>query len=252
MGAAWLTLRADLRRRWRPMLGMVLLIGLVSGVVLVAAAGARRTSTAYPRLLRWASAAQLDLVPGEPRAEAAGEGRSAYYAAVARLPQVASMSAVDLLGMAIQPPHGPPDSNINATGSLNASTGLTVDRVRVAGRLYDPADPQAVMIDQRMATLANVGPGGTLHAWPSPATPRRTRTCAARSGSRCGCRPWSASTMASCRTMPGPLSRGHCSARPSSGTYVAGRYPWLAISDYAGVRLRPGASLASFTGPPGP
>jgi hypothetical protein len=62
MGAAWLTLRADLRRRWRPMLGMVLLIGLVSGVVLVAAAGARRTSTAYPRLLRWASAAQLDLV----------------------------------------------------------------------------------------------------------------------------------------------------------------------------------------------
>ena len=47
MGAAWLTLRADLRRRWRPLLGMVLLIGLVSGVVLVAAAGARRTSTAY-------------------------------------------------------------------------------------------------------------------------------------------------------------------------------------------------------------
>ena len=46
------------------MLGIVLLIGLVSGVVLVAAAGARRTSTAYPRLLRWASAVQLDLVPG--------------------------------------------------------------------------------------------------------------------------------------------------------------------------------------------
>ena len=38
------------------MLGMVLLIGLVSGVVLVAAAGAWRTGTAYPRLLRWASA----------------------------------------------------------------------------------------------------------------------------------------------------------------------------------------------------
>ena len=50
------------------MLGLVLLIGLVSGVVLVAAAGARRTSTAYPRLLRWASAAQLDLIPGQPRA----------------------------------------------------------------------------------------------------------------------------------------------------------------------------------------
>jgi hypothetical protein len=99
MGAAWLTLRADLRRRWRPMLGMVLLIGLVSGVVLVAAAGARRTSTAYPRLLRWASAAQLDLVPGQPRAGFTGQGRSGYYAAVARLPQVTAVSAVDLLGM---------------------------------------------------------------------------------------------------------------------------------------------------------
>ena len=157
MGAAWLTLRADLRRRWRPMLGMVLLIGLVSGVVLVAAAGARRTSTAYPRLLRWASTAQLDLVPGQPRAGAAGQGRTGYYAAVARLPQVASLSAVDLLGMAVQPPHGPPDPNINTTGSLDAATGLTVNRVRVlAGRLYDPADPRAVMIDQRMAGLAHV------------------------------------------------------------------------------------------------
>jgi hypothetical protein len=39
MGAAWLIVRADLRRRWRAMLAMALLIGLVSGVVLVAAAG---------------------------------------------------------------------------------------------------------------------------------------------------------------------------------------------------------------------
>jgi hypothetical protein len=113
MGAAWLTLRADVRRRWRPMLGMVLLIGLVSGVVLVAAAGARRTSTAYPRL-----------------------------------PQVTSVSAVDLLGVAVQPPHGPPDLNINTTGSLDATTGLTVNRVRVlAGR-----------------AAAGVSPAGTLRA----------------------------------------------------------------------------------------
>jgi hypothetical protein len=47
MGAAWLIVRADLRRRRRPMLAMALLIGLVSGVVLVAAAGARRTDTEY-------------------------------------------------------------------------------------------------------------------------------------------------------------------------------------------------------------
>ncbi len=201
------------------MLGLVLLIGLVSGVVLVAAAGARRTSTAYPRLLRWASAAQLDLIPGQPRAGYTGNGRTGYYAAVARLPQVASVSAVDLLGMAVQPPHGPPDITINTTGSLDATTGRTVNRVRVlAGRLYDPADPHAVMIDQRMARLAHVGPGGTLHVLAIPgftsAHPdlRGEKRLALRVSAS------SASPMASCRTTPGRLSRGRCSARPSSGS----------------------------------
>src|ERR1700685_4681085 len=98
------------------MRAMALLIGLVSGVVLVAAAGARRTSTAYPRLLRRASAAQLDLVPGRPHAGCTGTGQTGYYRAVRRLPQVASMSPVDLLGMEIRVPHGPPDSNVNTTG----------------------------------------------------------------------------------------------------------------------------------------
>ena len=51
MGGAWLIVRADLRRRWRTTLALALLIGLVSGVVLVSAAGARRTDTAYPRFL---------------------------------------------------------------------------------------------------------------------------------------------------------------------------------------------------------
>ncbi len=247
MGAAWLTLHADLRRRWRPMLGMVLLIGLVSGVVLVAAAGARRTSTAYPRMLRWASAAQLDLVPGQPRAGEAGHGRAGYYAAVARLPQVASVSAVDLLGMAIQPPHGPPDSNINATGSLDASTGLTVDRVRVLAGLYDPADPRAVMIDPRMAGLAHVRPGGILHVLAVPgytsAQPdlRHEKRLALR-------------VSGIVRFDDGIVPDNAGSAEPRAlfspafvRQYVTGRYPWMAISDYAGVRLRPGASLASFT-----
>ena len=62
MDALRLTLRAELRRRWRPMLGLALLLGVIGGVVLTAAAGARRTDTAYPRLLRSASAAQLLLI----------------------------------------------------------------------------------------------------------------------------------------------------------------------------------------------
>ena len=62
MGALRLTLRAELRRGWRPMLMLALLLGFIGGVVLTAAAGAVRTDTAYPRLLRWASAAQVQLL----------------------------------------------------------------------------------------------------------------------------------------------------------------------------------------------
>ena len=60
-----------------------------------------------------------------------------------------------------------------------------MDRVRVlAGRLYDPADPDAVMIDQRMAALAHVRPGGILRilairGFTSP-TPRVGGTLTAR------------------------------------------------------------------------
>ena len=39
MGSTWLALRADLRVRWRAMAGLALLLGLIGGVVLTAAAG---------------------------------------------------------------------------------------------------------------------------------------------------------------------------------------------------------------------
>ena len=90
MGSTWLALRADLRVRWRAMAGLALLLGLIGGVVLTAAAGARRTDTAYPRLLQWARAAQVIIVP-------TGNGLpSVYFTALGRLPQVAAMSTTGL------------------------------------------------------------------------------------------------------------------------------------------------------------
>src|ERR1700733_6257099 len=147
MGAAWLTLRADLRLRWRAMLGMILLTGLVSGAVLTAAAGARRADTAYPRLLDWAHASQVLIVPGEQGVSAGpgATGRTGYYAAVRRLPQVSALSSTALLGMAVLVPHHPLDTNVDTAASLDAAADLTMDRVQVvAGRRYNPADPHAV------------------------------------------------------------------------------------------------------------
>ena len=63
MTPVWLSLRAGLRRGWRPWLALALLLGVMGGVVLTAAAGARRTDTAYPRLLRWANASDVQVLP---------------------------------------------------------------------------------------------------------------------------------------------------------------------------------------------
>src|SRR4051812_39515757 len=51
MAAVWMYARAELRVRWRAMVGLALLVGVVSGAAIAAAAGARRTDSAYPRFL---------------------------------------------------------------------------------------------------------------------------------------------------------------------------------------------------------
>src|SRR5438270_7109590 len=52
MTAVLLRVRADLRARWRAWLGLTLIMGLAGGAVIAAAAGARRTDSAYSRFLR--------------------------------------------------------------------------------------------------------------------------------------------------------------------------------------------------------
>lgn len=51
MGAELWLLRIQFRRSWRAQLALVLLIGVAGGLVLAGVAGARRTQTAYPRML---------------------------------------------------------------------------------------------------------------------------------------------------------------------------------------------------------
>src|SRR5580698_818299 len=85
MAPVWFALRAGLRRKWRALVSLALLLGLAGGVVLTAAAGARRTDTAYPRLQNWANAAQLDVLPGAVVPP--------YFAALTRMPQVTAMSS---------------------------------------------------------------------------------------------------------------------------------------------------------------
>ena len=156
------------------------------------------------------------------------------------------MASTVLLGMAVVTGHGPPDPNTNTAASLDGAAGLTVDRVRVlAGRRYDPADPDAVMIDQRMANLAHLRPGGTLHVLAIPGfvsdTPdfRHAVPLAVR-----------VSGIVRFDDELVPSSAGSAEPRalftPAFVRVYVHHYPWLATSDYAQLRLRPGASHPAF------
>src|SRR6185437_528211 len=105
MGPVWLSLCAGLRLRWRVLAALAVLLGVIGGVVLTAAAGARRIDTAYPRLLHWANAAQVDI---SPAGVAGWNGPAGYYAALARLPQVASVGTAVWYNVMLPVRHGRP------------------------------------------------------------------------------------------------------------------------------------------------
>jgi hypothetical protein len=156
MDALRLILRAELRRGWRPMLGLALLLGVIGGVVLAAAAGAERTATAYPRLLRWASASQLDLVSDQ-------HSPAAFYHQLRALPQVAGMSLASYYDAVLPPRQGQAPASVAAWSSPDGSMGVTMDRVKIlAGRRFSRSDPRAAMIDSELAAREHLRPGGIL------------------------------------------------------------------------------------------
>src|SRR5215204_5480189 len=77
MAPVWLLLRSELRLRWRSLLLLALLVGVAGAAVLTAVAGARRTESAYPRLLDALHAAHASV-----------EVSPEYFGDIADLPQV--------------------------------------------------------------------------------------------------------------------------------------------------------------------
>src|SRR2546430_2943434 len=68
------------------------------------------------------------------------------------------------LQMSLPGPGASPFSDMVAQASPFGGEGVAVDRVKVdAGRIFNPADPHAVMINQQLADRAHLRPGGTLH-----------------------------------------------------------------------------------------
>ncbi len=152
VGAIGVRVGVDLRRRWASWLALAALIGVFAGGVMAIAAGARRTDTAYPRLLaatRAPDALVVDQVPDAP------SFASISNATLAALPQVSESAQVDAFTV------------LNGQVSIIAPTDNTVGyrfwtRKMLAGRLPDPSRADEVTISFTTAKDLHLGVGDAL------------------------------------------------------------------------------------------
>jgi hypothetical protein len=224
---------------------LALLLGFIGGVALSAAAGARRTDTAYPRLLRWSSAAGVVVIP-----DCVGLG--GFYTALARLPQVASMWTEVVYELAVPASGSAPAGQLEAIASPDGTYGQITDRVRIlAGQQPPSNDPAAVMVDQQLAARQRLRPGSTLHLLGVPST---AKVCPAQKAALATqSRPVrldfrvSAVVAFDDQVVPSPGLAAAPRVLLSPAFWRSGAGHGFGPGDAAGVRLRPGASVASFS-----
>jgi FtsX-like permease family len=145
VGAVWMRLRSELRARWRSWLGLALLIGLTGAAAVAAAAGARRTETAYPRFVQAQNG--YDLITG------GFPGNIDPARALARieaLPEVAQWARIDVAAATAILPSGrvAPAPELMATTDLMGRAGFRLNRFKViSGRMLNLRAPgEAVVI----------------------------------------------------------------------------------------------------------
>jgi FtsX-like permease family len=144
MAAVWLRFRRELGTRWRGTLALVLLLGFVGSIVLAAAAGARRTSTAPDRLV----------------AAVGGEGDAHIFDVGAADPeQIRALPAVEhSAGIGFMLADSVPLSGVDVV----VTDDPLFDGLVAEGRLPDPGDPLGAVIDQKVARKLGIGVGDEL------------------------------------------------------------------------------------------
>ena len=149
MAATWL--RLDLRRRWRSLVVLALLVALSAGVVLTAVAGARRGETAFDRLWARTLPATVTVLPNQPGFD---------WSKVQALPGVSAMGLFSVYyGASVEGMDGvdlgfPP---------ANGGVGQTVERpVILAGRMDDPSQPNEAIASPHFMTAHHLRVGDTV------------------------------------------------------------------------------------------
>ncbi len=145
-----------LRASWRAWAAFALLVGLAGGVVLAAAAGARRTDSAFPRFLQATAAASVLVGP-------AMSGVGGFDFAVGRLPGVTAIAPVVGLNCFPVSAGGKIDNQAEVAAPLDGRLGHLLERPRlVAGRQPRADRPGEVMVDQIAAAQLGLHVGSVL------------------------------------------------------------------------------------------
>ncbi len=150
MGSMGMVFHAQLRHRWRSWLAITILISLVGGVVMAAAAAGRRTDTAIPSFVaaHGFDAEVYSILPAP---------------AVARLPGVTSATAV------IGPDNGTPRCacthplNPGGFGIAVLKNGGSAPFNLVSGRLPEPSNLHEVVASYTLQHDAGVQLGSVIH-----------------------------------------------------------------------------------------
>ncbi|MEO6653273.1 MAG: FtsX-like permease family protein [Ilumatobacteraceae bacterium] len=156
MAVAWLIARIELRRNWRGLLGLALLVTFVAAAVMTATVGADRASTSIDRFRVWAGASD---------ATYQGDNYSAsekMLAAAAELPDVEGVAEGHLINAFLI---DNPVSDIAVFSDPAGRFAREVDRpIVLEGRM--PADdaPNEIMLNELSATLTGLGVGEHVQA----------------------------------------------------------------------------------------
>jgi hypothetical protein len=152
VSAVWYRTRAELRLRWRATAALACIAGLAGGAVLIAVAGARRSSTAYERFRQETRSGDLDITPSnlDP----------ALFDEVARLPEVEALGRTAFPFIRPQGSGLYPYLEFLAFVAPDGKLGNLIDRPRIIrGRMPDPGRSDEFAIIRKFAAEAGLSVG---------------------------------------------------------------------------------------------
>jgi len=156
VGAVWMLAGREIRRRWRSVAALTVLVGVVGAVVLATVAGARRSDSALARFNRSSRSSNVQFMVGSLTSPT-----PAQVQLFGRTPGVAAVST--LTAFAVGVPRAPNLSAIAA--AIDGKFGTAVDRARiVAGRTANPAAVDEITIGEGLASRLHLRVGDHLDA----------------------------------------------------------------------------------------